>query len=120
MLKAALEGYQNQVEADRNGEKPLYRPREWREEDRRKRKSLRKVAWYRPADSVLFLPVTPGSELARMARKVVEEEGGRLGVSVRVVETAGVSLRQELVRTDLSSKAAYPQGDCMLCIINPG
>ena len=37
-----------------------------------------------------------------------------------MVETAGVSLRQKVVRTDLRCKAACPQGDCMLCITNPG
>jgi hypothetical protein len=119
VLKAAITGYQRQVEADSSGEKPLYRPREWREAERRRKKGLRRAAWYRPADTVLFLPTTPNSELAEMARKVLEQEGGRLGVQVRVVETAGVSLRQQLVRTDLGSGAPCPQGDCMLCITNP-
>jgi hypothetical protein len=119
VLKAALTGYQRQVEADQSGEKPLYRPREWQEAARRRRKGLRRAAWYRPADTVLFLPATPNSELAEMAREVLEQEGGRLGVNIRVVETAGVSLRQQLVRTDLGTGAACPQGDCMLCLTNP-
>jgi hypothetical protein len=120
VLKAAVTGYQRQVEADRSGEKPLYRPREWQEAERRRRKGLRRPAWYRPADTVLFLPATPNSELAEMARKVVEEEGSRLGITIKVIETAGVSLRQQLVRTDLGTGAPCPQGDCMLCLSNPG
>jgi hypothetical protein len=54
-----------------------------------------------------------------MARTVVQEEGRRLGVSVRVVETAGVSLRQQLVRTDLSAGEPCPQEDCQLCATDP-
>ena len=49
------------------------------EQERRKAKLLKRVSWYRPADTVLFLPATPNGELAEMARKVVEEESPRLG-----------------------------------------
>ena len=68
---------------------------------------------------MLFLPVTPGSLLANTARKVVEEEGRRLGVNVKVVERAGTSLRQHLVKTDLGGGGLCPQGDCVLCLTNP-
>jgi hypothetical protein len=36
-----------------------------------------------------------------------------------VVETAGVSLRQQLVRTDLSAGDPCPQADCQLCATDP-
>jgi hypothetical protein len=120
VLQAALVGYQRQVEADAKGDKPLYRPREWRQEERRKRRGLRRAAWFRPADTVLFLPATPNSELAGMAREVLAEEGSRLGITVRVVETAGVSLKRQLVRTDLGAGDPCPQKDCTLCLTNPG
>ena len=109
-----------QVEASERGERPLYRPREWREEERRRKKYLKKAAWFRPADMVLFVPVTPDSQLASAARKVVEEEGRRLGVKVRLVERAGTTLRQKLVRTDLGEGRPCPQDDCVLCLTNPG
>ena len=91
-----------------------------REGERRRRKQIKKSAWFRPSDSVLFCPATPNSELATRQRKVVEEEGRRLGVKVRVVERAGMSMRQQLVRTDLSAHLPCPQPDCYLCITNPG
>ena len=84
------------------------------------RSPLKKAAWFRPSDAVLFCPATPNSELASRWRKVVEEEGRRLGGKVRVVERAGMSLRRQLVRTDLSANAPCPQTDCVLCITNPG
>ena len=119
VLESALVGYQRQVEASQRGQTPLYRPRAWKEQERRMRKQMKKAAWYRPADTVLFLPATPGSELTRRVRTVVQEEGRRLGISIRCVERAGVSLKQQLVRTDLSAGNPCPQDDCMLCITNP-
>ena len=63
---------------------PVQAPREWQQQERRRRKLIRGASWYRPADAVLFLPVTPDSELASLLRPVVEEEGRRLGLAIRV------------------------------------
>ena len=98
----------------------MYRPREWNQEARRRKKQLKRASWFRPADTVLFVPVTPKSELAGRVRRVVEEEGRRINLKVRVVERGGVSLKAHLVRTDLSAGTPCPQGDCMLCLTNPG
>ena len=120
ILRAALTGYYKQVEADSRGSTPLYRPRQWQQEERRKKKLIQKASWYRPADVVLFLPATPDAELASRIRGVVEEEGRRLGLAARVVERGGTSLRQQLVKTDLGYDGPCPQGDCLLCLTNPG
>ena len=53
------------------------------------------------------LPQSPLGSLSlpifsRTVRKVVEEEGAGIDVRVRVVETAGTSLRQQLMRTYLA------------------
>ena len=120
ILRSAVTGYSRQVEADRAGTKPLYRPREWQQEERERRRLIKRASWYRPADTVLFLPVTPGSVLASRVRGVVEEESRRLGMTVRVVERGGVSLKEHLVRTDMGEGGPCPQGDCVLCLTNPG
>jgi hypothetical protein len=113
-------GYERLAAACARGERPLYRPRAWQQEERRKAKQLKRAAWHRPADTVLFVPATPDSKLAEQARRVLEEEAGRLAVSVRVVETSGVSLKRQLVRTDLASGEPCRQGDCPACLSNPG
>ena len=79
-------------------------------------KKLKKAAWHRPADSVLFVPATPHAELAERVRKIVEEEGPRLGMAIRVVETGGVSLKCQLVRTDLAAGEPCRQTDCPACL----
>ena len=61
VIESAFECYENQVEASRKGDKPLYRPRAWQTVTRRKKKLLAKIEWFRPADTVLRVPYTPGS-----------------------------------------------------------
>ena len=63
----------------------------------------------------MFVPVTPSGELGKRVRKVVEEEGARIDVRVRVVESAGTSLNQQLVRTDLAADQPCRQQGCLLC-----
>ena len=71
VITSGVAGFERQVEASRSGEKPLFRPRGWRREERRRRKMVRKVAWYRPADCVGFFPSTPGGELNKQIGKVL-------------------------------------------------
>ena len=80
VIRDAVVGYERLIAACERGERPLYRPRRWQQQERHKAKLLKRVAWYRPADTVLFLPATPGGELAELARKVVDEEAPRLGL----------------------------------------
>ena len=69
---------------------------------------------------MLRVPYTPGAELASAVREVVEEEGRRLGLRVKVQEGAGLPLRRSLVTTDLRAGEPCPQGDCPLCLTGEG
>jgi hypothetical protein len=120
IIESAVKGYEAQVAADLRGEKPLYRPRGWQQESRRRRKRMKRAAWYRPADTVIFCPATPGSELAHRLRKVAEEEGQRINLRVRVVEKGGVSLRRQLVNTDLAAGEPCAAPSCMMCLTGGG
>ena len=65
------------------------------------RKRFSKTAWFLPHTTVSFVLVTTKSKLASKVRKVVEEdeeEGKRIDVKVRVVETAGTSFKQKPVQ----------------------
>ena len=81
---------------------------------------LAKNSWFRPADTVLRVPCTPGAELASAIKEVVQEEGRRFGIKVKVQEGAGVPLRRSLVTSDLRSGEPCPQGDCPLCLTGEG
>ena len=105
-------GYERQCRVSDAGGRPLYRPRSYEAEERRRKKALTKTSWYRPADAALFIPATPGEELKKNIEKVVTEELERIGMTAKVVETGGVTMRSMLVRTDLTG-CIIPA--CVLC-----
>ena len=100
--QSAVRGYERQCEEADRGGTPLHRPRSWDQENRRKKKLLTKTAWYRPHNAVGFFPATPRRELATKIKEIVSEETARLGLNVKVVETGGVSLKNKLVKLDLT------------------
>ena len=119
-MESAVKGYEAQVAASDKGEVPLYRPRDWQPQARSRKKMLAKAAWFRPYDTVITVPYTPQSELAFKVRKVVQEEGKRLQLKVKVQEGAGVSLKRSLVSSDLTAGEPCRQGDCPLCLTGDG
>ena len=69
VIQSAVIGYQRLAAACERGERPLCRLRVWQQETRRRMKKLKKAAWHRPADSVLFVPATPNAELAGVSKR---------------------------------------------------
>ena len=116
ILESGLKCFEKQVDRSERGEVPLFRPRGWKMEERRTKKRIKKAAYFRPSDTVIRVPYTPNSELAGLVREVVEQEGRRIDLDVKVQEGAGVSLKQQLVNTDLHSGEDCPQGDCPICL----
>ena len=112
VISSGINAYEMQCARADAGVVPLHRDRHWDTEGRRKRKLMSKTSWYRPRDAVGFFPATPGQELAKIIQEIVDEEGERLDLSVKINETGGQSLRSQLVRTDLSGCL---MSDCELC-----
>ena len=66
ILLSVMKAYRNIVGKHESGEKPLHRDREYQKEERRKTKENKVKSWYRKNgqyDSVMFVPLTPGSVL---------------------------------------------------------
>ena len=71
ILKAGMTGYDRMLEVERAGGRPVNQPRSWDEDNRQKKKALQSKTWFRKGgfDVPLFVPCTPGGELAkRMTR----------------------------------------------------
>ena len=111
-IMAGLTGYRRQLENSDAGITPLYRPREWDRETRRRKKLMARTAWYRPADAVMFVPATPGSELRNSIQEIVTRKTAEIGMTATVKETGGTKMRDSLVRLDLTG-CTYPQ--CRAC-----
>ena len=75
---------------------------------------MRKAAWYRPADCVGFYPPTPRGELANEIGKVLKEEGERINMRLRAIETGGLSIGKQLVRPDLKAGEPCGRPGCVL------
>ena len=63
------------VKVEREGGRPLNRPRSWEEDERQKSKFNKKKNWFWTGGHhvPLFVPHTPGSELAKRMRGKEEE-----------------------------------------------
>jgi hypothetical protein len=79
VIAAAVVAYERQVERAEDWTCLLYRPKGYMAEERKKN-DVNKMCWYRPYDSVLLCPPTPGSLLVRQLRRVkgVERDGRKL------------------------------------------
>ena len=96
IIKRGVEGFEKQVEKDENGVCPLYRPKGYEKEQRRKKKMRVKSSWYKPYDTVLFCPPTPKSELAEQLREITEKQKKEGGTCIKVVEKSGIKIRNLL------------------------
>ena len=101
------------MELDANGEKPLYRPREWRALERERERRKRRDNWFRKGDfdTVVFVPATPGSQLKRRyIREIKATE-----FKIKIVEQSGTTLKAMLQRSDPFKQRRCADADCLLC-----
>lgn len=112
VVKSALSAYETLLEKAHNGERPLYRPREWKREERDREKRTKAQRWYnKDYDSVLFIPATPNGEL----KKEVQQEISRSRVKIKVIERNGTPLTSLLQKSDPTKTKGCQREDCFVC-----
>ena len=114
VISSGVAGYEKQLARAEAGTCPLYRPKGYMKEERRKEKLIKKRSWYKPFSTVLFCPPSPGSQLAKELRKVAEEETRGKGWTVKVVERAGVKLAHQV--PGLKEPTECKKEDCFIHI----
>ena len=112
VIEEAIRLYDQKCLKADQGLEPLHRPRSFKKEERRKKKLLAPYVWYSPNDAPLFVPATPGSVLQKRIQEVTNKHMGRLGMKVKVIETAGRRFGSFLVNLDLTGSWWT---DCYLC-----
>ena len=95
-IVAGVTAYERQVEREKDGTCPKYRPKAYKQDERRKKRETKKMSWYRPYDTVLFCLPTPDSKLVKRLRAGMEQEAKTIGVKVKVVERAGRKLSHQV------------------------
>ena len=113
VVDSAVKAYRKIEDAVQKKERPLHRPRAWNREERDRRKTDKKGGWYKKGgyDSVIFVAATPGSEL----KTVLQEEVNRSEFKIRVVETAGRSLKSSLQKSNPFRESRCLRQDCPIC-----
>ena len=122
IINSALVAWQRIEEKDRTGERPLYRSREWKRDERIEQKEKKRGGWYRGLrgqtnDFPLFCPMSPGGKLAARWKKVVEEVRVGSGGLVRgyVTEQCGVPLGALLYDNQPGESDFCGTDDCNPC-----
>ena len=113
IVQSALHAYKKIQELDQTGVKPMYRPKEWRQSERRKEKEEKRRSWYRKGNysSVIFVPATPESSLKRS----LDEDVKKSGLRIRIVEKSGMSVKRVLQRSDPFKKRTCERECCFVC-----
>ena len=123
--KSAMNGFTKMVEVEREGERLINRPRSWEEDSRQIKKDSKQKNWFRAGGHhvPVFVPHTPGSELAR--RMPAKEEENNQGRKTRflIIELGGKKIHNLLWTPDpwheakCGNSASFPckgdkGGDC--------
>ena len=103
VISDALRCHKKMLEAESRGGRPVDRPRQYQEVERRWRRVEKKTRYYRRygrgtkvREGVFIIPPTPNSLLAKEMQKICEEELRGSNISMSVQERGGRRLGQEL------------------------
>ena len=116
VLLAAISIYDKKVEDDKRGVRPLFRPKSWQKEERKKEKAYKKKEWATKKGHIapIFIPATPGGELAREMRKIADREA-KHEIHFNVLEIGGRTLRSEIQRSNPTATPGCNKSDCLGC-----
>ena len=125
IVDSTFKAFDEMIKADQEGTKPLYRDKTWKKDIRRTQKQEKRRNWYKNGGSgtkkidyttVLFVPVTKGSILAKEMRKREEEINKYSKVRIKIVEDAGIKLKSLLVDKNPFPKTKCEQKKCVICM----
>ena len=113
VMDSAIKAYLKIVEHDRNGVKPMYRPKGYQLEERKESKRKKKKTWYAKGgyESVIFAPATPNSSLKKNYEKAIKETP----LKIKVVEQSGTQLKRILQTSNPFKKDTCDDDECMIC-----
>ena len=116
VVHGALAAFQCRLRQDREGTRPLFRPRDYKREERDNDKLCKENSWFRRGGeddpkAVIFVTATPSSELAEKINNRLKESR----IPIKVAEKSGQKLSQTLVRTNPHQPDQCDREDCLVC-----
>ena len=122
IIKSAVDGFNKMVEVERKGGRPLNRPRSWEEDCRQKQKHQKKRSWFSKGGYhvPVFVPHTPGSELAKLMRRKEEENNQGRKIRFLIVELGGTKIHHLLWKPNPWAGDKCGLNDCFPCMGDKG
>ena len=115
-LGHALCIYDKMKEDATSGVRPMFRPREGEEEERRISTKRKRRGWSEKGGYIapIFVPPTPGGKLFKVMKEVAEREAvGRL--KLKIVESGGTSVKRKTQRSNPTATAGCSSPECQVC-----
>ena len=123
IILSAKSAYSIQLENDRKGIKPLYRERHQIIADKKFQNQTKSNWWKKKGGekytSVLFVPPTPGGELAKLIQAREAQLNSDSGTRIKVVEGKGTKLKDFLIRKNPFGTQECQKQFCPLCKKTP-
>ena len=103
------------------GVRPMFRPKDWRREERIINKRKKKYDWSTKGGCIapIIVPATPNGELAKVLREVAEKES-EVGLKFRVMEGGGRTVKSVVQKSNPTASPGCGYQDCMACQDGPG
>ena len=117
IMEKAVRIYKKDLEEHEKGNKDIYRSREDREEQMRKKGKTDKSNWFRkeeenPDTSILRVPYTNGGTLKRKINAVVQAGRKPKGTKTKVQEDSGDRLIHQLIKPDPFARDTCGRPEC--------
>lgn len=113
IVNSALKAYEKLLQKEKDGERPIHRPKDWNKEQRNKEKKQKTKIWYKTggAESVIFVPYTPNSELKKRYERRIKETN----IKIKIMEKPGRSLKSLIQKPDPFKRKTCKRSDCFVC-----
>ena len=116
VLKHAIRIYDKKWEDHREGIQPIFRPKDWKREERKGAKAKKKINWAKGEGHIapIFVPTTPGGVLLKMMRTVADEEA-KEGIHFKIMEVGGKTIKKTLQKSNPTATPGCEEEDCLAC-----
>ena len=115
---SALKAFEMIIENDKKGIKPLHRNREQMLIDKRAKSSSGKNWWKKGKisyNTVLYIPATPNSTLAKMIKKRERELNSNSNLRIKILEKGGTKFKNKIVKKNPFQPKTCGYRVCPMC-----
>ena len=121
VLTNALKIHEKKLADEKDGTRPMFRSKHWKKEERKEEKEIKKKNWATKRGHIapIFVPATPGGELARRMKTIADREA-KAGIHFNIIEIGGRTLKSEVQKSNPTATPGCDKTDCVACSLGRG